>query len=148
MPAEVPVGSLMRRRFIALAPSDSLHDAEALMRMARLRTVPVVLEGGVLAGVLSYGPLVRWCLGDPPGAPSSLERRLRETRVDLLMRRRPACCDPTSRLEDAAAHLVASGDGCLPIVEWADGTGWIVGIVTEADLLRAAFAPPPAASQG
>lgn len=142
MPAVVPVGSLMRRRFVSLAPSDSLHDAEALMRMARLRTVPVVLDG-VLAGVLSYVPLVRWCLGDPPGAPSSLERRLRETRVDLLMHREPACCAPTSRVEDAAAHLVASGDGCLPIVEWADGTGWLVGIVTEADLLRAAFAPPP-----
>jgi hypothetical protein len=44
----------MRTRFMALAPSDSLLEAERLMRIARVRFLPVVEEGS-LVGVLEPG---------------------------------------------------------------------------------------------
>jgi CBS domain-containing protein len=45
---------------------------------------------------------------------------------------------PDATLGEAAALLLARRIGCLPIVK-PDGT--LVGLVTETDLLRAAFLP-------
>lgn len=134
------VATLMRSRFVALAPSDSLFEAESLMRIGRLRSLPVV-SAGVLAGMLSYVPLLLWCLSEPEGATASIEQRLREVQVRSLMDANPEVGDPGAPLEAAAATLVASGEGCLPIVDASDGVPRLVGLLTEADMLRAAYGP-------
>lgn len=138
-PAErfLNVGRVMRRRFIALGPSETALEAEQLMRMTRVRALPVALEG-VLVGVLSYRALVVSFLGgtavrddSSPGA----------TRVASLMDANPCALSPEARLEEAAASLVDRGEGCLPVVD--ELSEKLVGILTETDLLRAAYAPRP-----
>src|SRR3990172_8691268 len=63
------VAELMRRHFISLAPKDSLLAAFQLMRLARLRVLPVVREG-VLIGVLTYRDLNQALLRELLGSPA------------------------------------------------------------------------------
>jgi CBS domain-containing protein len=130
------VASILRSRIVELSPSDSLREAEALMRMGRFRTLPVV-SAGRLDGLLYYNLMVRWCLSAHEEPRGSVSRRFQETRVAALMDAKPACADPADTLAEAAARLGASGSGCLPVV---DAAGGFLGIVTELDVLRAARA--------
>jgi CBS domain-containing protein len=54
---------------------------------------------------------------------------------------RPCALTPGVRLEEAAARLVNRDEGCLPVVDELSET--LVGILTEGDLLRAAYGPRP-----
>lgn len=127
--AAPPLASVMRRRYLAVGPEDSALEAEVLMRMGRFRALPVV-DDDRLEGVLSYLPMVRALLA---GDLAALERSLRETPVSILMDAQPAQVGPDASLAEAAARLVGSAIGCLPVVE---RDGRLLGIVTEADLLR------------
>jgi CBS domain-containing protein len=135
------VAEVMRRHFIALAPSDTLLEAESLMRVARLRSLSVVREGA-LVGVLSYGELVRWSLS-PEADPRPLRRRLRETKVASVMAAKPGIVTPQAPLEEAAARLVDRSDGYLSVVDAPGASPQLVGILTEMDLLRAAYGTSP-----
>jgi acetoin utilization protein AcuB len=131
------VAELMRRHFISLAPEDSLLEAFQLMRLARLRLVPVVREG-VLVGVLGYRDLNQAMLRELLGNPApALEALLVENVMDA-----PAVTiAPEARLVDAATSLCRSSQGCLPVVEPGQRGPRLLGLVTESDLLRVAFGP-------
>jgi CBS domain-containing protein len=133
------VARVMRQRFIALSPSETLLEAEQLMRMARVRALPVVLEG-VLVGVLSYRTLVKQLVGGA-AADSADGSALRETRVASLMEGSPCALAPGDYIEEAAARLLEREDGCLPVVD--ESSEQLVVILTEMDLLRAAYDPGP-----
>jgi CBS domain-containing protein len=137
--ASTDVGRVMHRRFIALAPSETVVEAEQLMRMARVRALPVALEG-VLVGMLSYRALVEWFLGwnAREGLGSAYPP---EARVEALMEGRPFRLTPGAALDEAAARLVDRDDGCVPVVE--ELSERLVGVLTETDLLRAAYEPRP-----
>jgi CBS domain-containing protein len=127
----------MRRHFISLAPNDSLLDAFHLMRLARLRVLPVVREG-VLVGVLSYRDLNQAMLRELLGsAAPALEAIL----VASVMDAPTVTVAPEARLVDAATSLCRSSLGCLPVVEPGRHGPRLLGLVTESDLLRAAFGP-------
>lgn len=138
------VGDVMRRRFIALAPGDSLVDAERLMRIARVRSLPVV-SGSTLVGVLSNRNLLESCLGASRASPEALGRFLVDTRTAELMDADPAAVTPGTPLGDAARLLLDLREGCLPVVEAPGPVPRLLGIVTESDLLRAAYEARPAA---
>jgi CBS domain-containing protein len=131
------VAELMRRHFISLAPEDSLLDAFQVMRLARLRLLPVVHEG-VLVGVLTYRDLnqalLRELLGNPAPALEAIP-------VESVMDAPTAIVAPDAPLVDAATSLCRSGTGCLPVVEPGQHGPRLLGLVTESDLLRAAFGP-------
>jgi CBS domain-containing protein len=131
-PEALPLEGVVRRRFVVVAPDDSARDAETLMRMGRLRSVPVV-AGERFEGMLCYAPVVRTLLAGEEDAPGSLERALDETPVALLMDKKAAQVHPNASLAEAALQLVRSGIGCVPVV---DAEGRLCGIVTEGDLLR------------
>jgi CBS domain-containing protein len=132
----------MRRRFIALAPGDPLLEAERLMRMARVRFLPVS-DDGVLVGGLSHRALLGSILAGEGRNPLPLARWLSETPVAVVMEPEPARATPDMRLDEAAMLLVEVDGGCLPVVEPEAGAALLVGVVTESDLLRAAFDPRP-----
>jgi CBS domain-containing protein len=135
------VGRVMRRRFIALGPSETLLEAEQLMRMARVRVLPVALDGD-LVGVLSYRALVASLLGATLADRVAGDAPLGEPpRVASLMDGSPCTLTPGAPLEEAAARLVDRDDGCLPVVD--ESSERLVGILTETDLLRAAYDPRP-----
>ncbi len=129
------VGSLMRRQFMSVAPDASLLDAEQVMRLARVRHLAVV-RAGVLVGLLSYRDVLE----------ASIVRLLHErlghlrvTRVDGLMHRRPHTIGPEAPLAEAAHRLARLHIGCLPVVQASRSGPRVLGLLTESDLLRAAY---------
>jgi CBS domain-containing protein len=138
------VSTVLRRHHVAIGPSESLFEAESLMRTARLRAL-LVARDGTLVGLLSYRELMRWSLAAAWDDPRSLARRLRETPVEAIMDEPPAALTIDARLDDAAARLLESDVGCLPVVSGGAAGPKLVGIVTETDLLRAGFGGVPAA---
>jgi CBS domain-containing protein len=134
----------MRRRFIALAPADPLLEAERLMRMARVRFLPVA-DAGLLVGGLSHRALLGVSLLEPVSLlpAEAFARWLRETPVAEVMAREPVAVTPETQLVAAAALLLELCEGCLPVVEDRGVPARLLGVLTESDLLRAAFELPP-----
>lgn len=129
------VGDLMRRQFITASPGDRLADVRQTMRLARLRHL-VVAEDGYLVGILTYRDLLE----------TTLERRgngseEREVAVAVAMVSDPEWVSVERSLAEVAARLWQSGLGCLPVVAPSSEGPRLVGLVTEADLLRAAYDP-------
>jgi CBS domain-containing protein len=120
------VHQIMRRDFVRADPDESLEGARQTMRLARLRHLPVV-RGDALVGILSYRDLLdRW-----HGIAAD------HVRVGDAMRRATvSAVRPQASLSEAAARMCRYGYGCLPVTS---DTGVLVGLVTETDLLRAAY---------
>jgi CBS domain-containing protein len=125
------VGGVMRRHWVVVSPLATLRETLQLMRMARLRQLLVVADG-ILRGTLSYRALVEAVLEG------------RATRVAEVMAAETETGEAQMPLAEAAARIARSSTGCLPVVEPGPDGPRLVGLVTEADLLRLAYAPPRA----
>lgn len=124
------VGGVMRRRWIAVAPHATVRDALQLMRMGRLRQLPVVADG-VLHGVLSYPALVEAVVTG------------RAERVAQVMAPESETGEAGMPIREAAARIARSPAGCLSVVEPGPQGPRLVGLVTEGDLLRLAYDRAP-----
>jgi CBS domain-containing protein len=130
------VSDIMRRDFASLHANDKLDFVEDVMSLGRIRHLPV-LENGRLVGIVSQRDLLAASLSrvldfDAP------ERRtfLRSVDVAETMTRDVITVHPETPLPEAARLLLRHAIGCLPVVA-EDGTP--VGLVTETDLVRAAY---------
>ena len=132
-----PVRDFMRQHFIALSPGDSLVEAERTMRMARVRALPV-LQGRALLGVAAHGALVRELLARLLDAGEGLEE-VRRLPLEQLSLQRVATVSPEDPVWRAVEELCSLGVGCLAVVEETPDGVHMVGLLTEADLLRAAY---------
>ena len=132
-----PVAEIMRQHFVTLAPGDRLDLADDVMKLGRIRHMPV-LDGDRLIGVVSQRDLLAASLSKALDFDAK-ERRvfLKSVAVDEAMTRDPVTVSPETSAGEAAALLVRRKIGCLPVV---DAKGVVLGLVTETDLLRAAYA--------
>lgn len=126
----------MRRDFISLAESDSLGEVCGLMRMARVRHLPVLRDGRLL-GVVSYRELLESALAElesrlPPAARDELRARP----IAPLVHERVLSVASGSPPERVAEPMLRHHVGFVPVVD----EDRLIAIVTEADLLRAAYA--------
>jgi CBS domain-containing protein len=128
----VNVSNIMRAGFVTAEPGETLDSARQTMRIARLRHLLVTRDDRLL-GLLSYRELLERLLAKTEGR-----------KVEDVMTTAPAFVTPETSLADAADRLCRYGLGCLPVVSTEPGAplekGRLVGIVTETDLLRAAYA--------
>ncbi len=128
----------MRQDFISLAESDSLGEVVQLMRMARVRHLPVLRDGRLL-GVVSYRELLETALAElesqlPPAARDELRARP----IAPLVHERLLSVASGSPPERAAELMLRHHVGFVPVVD----QDRLVAIVTESDLLRAAYSDP------
>ena len=137
--ADETVEAVMEDTFVSLSPKERLDLADDIMKLGRVRHLPVQAEGGRLVGVVSQRDLLA------AGLSAALEfgggeRRsfLRSVAVDEVMTRDPVTVTRETPLREAAARLLEHKIGCLPVVAEGDA---LVGLVTETDLLRAAYPP-------
>lgn len=131
---ETGLAEVMRRDFISLEAGDSVASALRLMRLVRVRVLPVVDEG-VLVGVLAARDLLYLALRrvlEDEGP------RLETTPIREVMDEAAAVLDLDATLPRAARVLCEQRRGCVPVVD-AAGRGRLVGLVTETDLLRRAY---------
>ena len=138
-PRSQRVRDVMRRDFITIHEGESLLEALHLMRLARLRHLAVVNEG-VLVGILSYRDLQdELVAGLDLGDPNPKAQAVAKIGVAERMARSPFSIVPDATLCEAASRLDRLRVGCLPVVEPGEQGLRLVGLLTEMDLLRAAF---------
>jgi CBS domain-containing protein len=130
------VADIMRKDFVSLQEGDRLDFAEDVMRLGRIRHLPV-LQQGRLAGIVSQRDLLAHSLSRTLDFdPQDRRSFLKSVDVSEAMTREVVTVDPGTSLEEAARLLIRHQIGCLPVVG-SDGVP--VGLVTETDLLRAAY---------
>lgn len=137
MPGRVPVKNWMTGDPIAVQVGASALEALDKMLERGIRHLPVLDEGGHVAGVLSFDDLraaLPFCvsLGAPP-SPSEREAA-RDWSVADVMTHAPRTIGPDDSLADAAQQMALERIGCLPVV---DAEQRLAGLLSETDVLHA-----------
>jgi CBS domain-containing protein len=137
-----PIRAVMRAHWASTAPHASLLEAERLMRLARIRQVPVVVDD-VLVGLLHHRDVLRASLARLLATEGMPARHgyLGGVLVAAVMDPAPVTATPGEPIRDVARRMLESGAACIPIVDDADDAGRMIGIAVESDLLRLAYAP-------
>jgi predicted transcriptional regulator len=133
------IDSVMRRHFIAVEPEDSVENVLRLMALARVRILPVV-SSGVLVGTVGYRALALFLLRSAPAMELDDSRALS---IASLMEQPRGTVPAQAASGTAARRLCESGHGCVAVVEPGEAGPRIVGLVTESDLLEAAYGARP-----
>lgn len=128
----------MRRRFVSVAPDQTLEALADLMRFSRVRHLPVVSDG-ILVGLLSYRDVIETAFDRLLASSRSAKHAVQDLVAQQLMRRVTQTAEPHEPLKEAAMRMLALRLGCLPVVEPTSLGPKLVGLVTESDLLRAAY---------
>jgi CBS domain-containing protein len=130
------VSEVMQTEVATLGASERLDLAEDVMRLGRVRHMPV-LDGTKLVGIVSNRDLLAASLTRALDfEPAQRRAFMRSIEVAEVMSHDLITVERDATLREAAQLLVRHQIGCLPVVR-RDGT--LVGLVTETDLLRAAL---------
>jgi CBS domain-containing protein len=126
----------MTSTVVTLERNETLRTADDVMRLGRIRHLPIVDEAGALAGIVSqrdlfHGGLVR-ALGFGSHAHG---KALDSVSVKEAMHTEVLTIAPDAPLADAAKTMMERKIGCLVVVE----NGQIAGILTEGDFVRLAL---------
>jgi CBS domain-containing protein len=119
------VGELMTRDLVTLAENQNLNQADDLLRLHRIRHLPVV-RSGKLVGLITHRDLLR-AMSQRGADPA------KQLWASDVMVRDVKTVRPDTPTRDAVKLLLQNKYGCLPVVG-ADGE--LVGILTEADMVR------------
>jgi CBS domain-containing membrane protein len=129
------VRDVMTAEVTTLQRNDKLTLADDIMRLGRIRHLPVVDENGQLAGIVTQRDLFRGALAKALGYGERAQRQLMDTLVvKELMTSDVVTTTPDTPLAEAAHVLTERKIGCLPVIE----AGRLVGIITEGDFVALA----------
>jgi CBS domain-containing protein len=127
------VADLMSTEVRTLGRNDSLTLADDVLRMERIRHLPVLDEDGQLVGILSQRDLFRSALARVLGYGEHAQNTLlANLLVKDVMTNDPVTVAPKAPLAEAAQRMVDAKIGSLPVVD----NGSLEGILTEADFVR------------
>jgi CBS-domain-containing membrane protein len=130
------VGDIMRREFVSLQANDHLDFVEDVMSLGRIRHLPVV-ENGKLVGIVSHRDLLANSLSRAIDFDAADRRTfLRSVDVSEAMVRNVITVRRETPIDEAARLMLRHRVGCLPVVS---DEGAPIGLVTETDLIRAAY---------
>jgi CBS domain-containing membrane protein len=129
----VYVRDLMTRDVITLERNEKLLVADDVMRLGRVRHLPIVDSDGALAGIVSQRDLFHSGLMKALGYGTHAQRQS----LDMLVAKEAMKTDvttttPDTKLADAAKLMFERKIGCLVVLE----AGKIVGILTESDFVK------------
>jgi len=130
------VRDLMSEDVVTLHADSPMVDAEEIMGFRRLRHLPVVDDEHKLVGILTHRDLLRHYLS-PLEGKTWVDHQVQKARVKVreIMHKKVISIGPDADLAQAAGILYDTKYGCLPVI---DDAGALVGILTEADLVRLA----------
>lgn len=133
------VWSIMHGDVRTVAPGDRLDLANVVMKLGGIRHLPVV-EAGVLVGIVSQRDLLSAALSSVLERGSREAQALRGVLVRDVMTRDPYRVGIKTSVRDAAEQMLERQIGCVPVV---NDHGALLGIVSETDLIRAAYGIHP-----
>ena len=130
------VKDVMTKEVATLDRNEKLAVADDVMRLGRIRHLPVIDEDGDLAGIVSQRDLFHSGLLRALGFGSHAKDRA----MDLLvlkeaMKTEVVTVAPSAPLTEAAQTMLERRIGCLVVVEGKK----IVGIITESDFVKLAL---------
>jgi CBS domain-containing membrane protein len=129
------VVDLMTSQVTTLRRNDTLKSADDLMRLGRIRHLPVLDEDGNLAGIVSQRDLFLGGLLRALGyGAHARDKALDGLLVKEAMKTEVLTTTANAPLAQAAELMLAHKVGCLVVV---DGPK-VVGILTEADFVKLA----------
>lgn len=140
---EMLVEKLMTRQVAAVMPEASLKGAAAVLAREHVSGLPVIDGNRVVVGVLSESDIVYRETGGSDGAQfvrslmlsrDQPDRRAQATTVKDAMSSPAITIESKQTIDKAARIMMNKGVRRLPVV---DADGHLVGIVTQADLVRA-----------
>lgn len=133
---ELTAGDVMTTNLATLEAGERLDLAEDIMHVGRVRHMPVV-KGKRLVGIISVRDLLAASLSQAMEfEPAHRRAFLRSVSADEAMTSDPMTVTPDTLLTAVAAMMLEHKVDCLPVV---DPEHDLVGIVTETDLVRAAY---------
>jgi CBS domain-containing protein len=122
----------MQTEVVTLDAKDHLDLADSLMRLGRIRHMPV-LSDGKLVGILSQRDLFRAGISTVLRLRPSAEREwLAKIPVREVMTSPVITARPDMSVREAVQLMLDHKIGCLPVVE----KGELVGLLSETDCLR------------
>jgi len=129
---DMKVRDLMQAEVITLGSSDTLGLADDIMRLGRIRHMPVV-EGERVVGIISQRDLFRAAISSVlEFRPSSEHEWLSRIRVGEIMHAPVQTTGPDASMQSAVRKMLDQRIGCLPVVEGEK----MVGLLSETDCLR------------
>jgi CBS domain-containing protein len=129
------VADIMSRNVKTLGRNDAVSAVGDLMKVERVRHIPILDEHGKLAGIVSQRDLFLSGLVRALGfGTSATEKVLDSLFVKEVMTTDVLTTTPNTPLQEAAALMRDRKVGCLPVI---DGDA-LVGILTEGDFVAAA----------
>ena len=127
------VADLMSKEVATLERNDRLSIADDVMKLGRVRHLPVLGEDGELAGIISQRDLLYGSLSSILGYGSVARGKLLSTiLVKEAMTTDPIVVAPDTAIAEAARIMTVNKIGCLPVMEG----DVLVGIVTESDFVQ------------
>ena len=131
----------MQEKIVTISAHESLSTVEDIMRLGRVRHMPVV-SGGKLVGVVSERDLLRSSLSSLSSHRTD-ERKafLYAIEIGRVMSQPPIVIDSAASVTQAARTMAEARIGCLPVVVDDE----LIGIVTETDVLQWVAAGEPTA---
>ena len=130
---ELKVRDVMTADPTTLKRNDKLTLADDIMRLGRVRHLPVVDDDGdALVGIVTQRDLFRDALAQALGYGKHAQRKILDTlSVKDVMATEVVITSPDTSLIEAARLLTERKIGCLPVVD----NGRLVGILTEGDFV-------------
>jgi len=130
---ELKVRDVMTTDPTTLKRNDKLTLADDIMRLGRVRHLPVVDDDGeLLVGIVSQRDLFRDALAQALGYGRHAQRKILDSlAVKDVMATDLVTTSPETSLVEAAQLLTKRKIGCLPVVE----SGRLIGILTEGDFV-------------
>jgi len=126
------VKDIMVRDVATLDLNDELSLADDIMKLGRIRHLPVVDEGR-LVGIMSQRDLFKASLASAMGFGEKAKREFMKTvAVKEVMVDEVITISPEASVEEAGKVMLEKKIGCLPVIE----EGSLVGLITETDILR------------
>jgi CBS domain-containing membrane protein len=134
------VRDVMTKDVVTLERNEKLNVADDVMRLGRIRHLPVVDDDGNLAGIVSQRDLFHSGLLRALGFGSHAKERALDVLVlKEAMKTEVETTGPSAPLTEAAKLMLERKVGCLVVVEGKK----IVGILTESDFVKLALRPDP-----
>lgn len=126
------VRDIMTSPVVTLGIGDTLLFADRLMKLGRIRHLPVVDGDMNLVGLLTHRMILgAWISRGNPGSEDRIEVA-QSVPVEMVMEKDVCSIGPAAPAAEAAELIERHKFGCLPVVE----NGKLVGILTEADFLK------------
>ena len=129
------VRDIMTRDVVTLGRNETLRTADDVMRLGRIRHLPVVDDDGLLAGIVTQRDLFHGGLVKALGYGT----RARGQALDSLVVKEAMASEvvtttPDTPLSEAAKVMLERKIGCLVVIEAQK----IAGILTEGDFVKLA----------